>query len=92
MVYVNGKPVSSIPNLSIETDWITEVLGNLDTVCGPSLEAALKRFSTHPVASSVVAKPDTIHVRWLSGEIASLEAIDELVEGYLTTDSSNGCR
>jgi hypothetical protein len=28
----------------------------------------------------VVAKPDSIHDRWLSGEIASLEAIDELVE------------
>jgi hypothetical protein len=30
--------------------------------------------------SGVVAKPDSIHERWLSGEIASLEAIDELVE------------
>jgi hypothetical protein len=42
----------------------------------PLAVASLKR----PVASSVVAKPDPLHQRWLAGDVTAVEAIDEMVE------------
>jgi hypothetical protein len=47
---------------------------------GPNVAVGWDGFHDFPIQSAVVAKPDPIHERWLSGEIASLEAIDELVE------------
>jgi hypothetical protein len=90
LIYVNGKVVSKVPDLYVDSSILDNLASDLDNAIpafaeagfplNPGVLSAYHARHGSPIRSGVVAKPDTIHERWLSGEIASLEAIDELVE------------